>query len=278
MQLDGYKEFLRQKGRKKDTIDSYLRIVIRFFKKETKDLSFREFEKKYNCWLNSLPKHQHLFVHKAAGRAYALYRFGKKIEIGYLPRGGAKSERHTLTQKQYLQLIALMHEVNQGNLLIRNLALMEIFLSTGLKLSVVSNLNIEQIDLENNLILLGSRTIPIVPDLQDRLSSWLEVRSNFIRGVENALFVSRNGKRMKSRLIQHTIESNSLPGFRISPEVLRHTFAKWLLEITEDKELVRKLLHVNQSQYLESANKAVQKKESWSMELYLYKQGEAIDQ
>lgn len=273
MELGGYRTFLKEIGRKDVTINAYTRIIFRFSKEIEYDAEFNDFEKKFNKWLNSLPMHQHLFIHKAAGRSYSNYLFGKKIDIGYVHRIGKGIKQYTITQEQYKQLIFLMHEVSQGHLLVRNLALVEMFISTGLKVSVVSALNVSQIDFKKGVIQLGDRNMPILEDLGDRLKAWLNVRSDFLTDPEesDSLFISRNGKRMKNRLIQHTLESISLPGFKISPEILRHTFAKWVLEITEDKELVRRLLHVNNSQYLESHTKTHTSTGAWSTDLYLYK-------
>lgn len=125
-------------------------------------------------------------------------------------------------------------------------------LSVGCRVSALSEINVDDIDFDNNLI----RTIDkgekifefeITEELMDIIKDWCNVRSN-IPGIEktNALFVSKkeNGcKRLTVAAIQRIIAKFS-QGIdrRITPHELRRTFGTKVYRMKGDIYLTSKLL------------------------------------
>lgn len=260
--LDAFKEHLKSIGKSKDTIYNYTRIIMRFIS-EGGDISTPDrFVHVFKSWLSKNAA-ENASVHKAAGQAYYQFKFKTKSKMQFIKSSSKKKKSKTswISKEQYLSLCSFVREITSGDLLIRNMALINIFVFAGLKVSEVAAIQIENatvwLDLENNCIWCEKDKIPLEESLKELLLEWIGVRQNFLRqdNSSNYLFLSKRGQPMSMRLIQHTLESYYLPGFKITPEVLRHTFAKWLLiEGEYDSEVVRALLRVNKSDYLELPN------------------------
>jgi integrase/recombinase XerC len=134
---------------------------------------------------------------------------------------------------------------------IRDLAMFELFYSSGLRLSELSALNLADIDLpDQSLIVLNGkggkmRVLPIGSKAIIAIENWLPYRLKIAKASVNALFVSHRGQRLGQRSIQLRLDS-----WRISkgiiepihPHMLRHSFASHLLESSQDLRAVQELL------------------------------------
>lgn len=135
-------------------------------------------------------------------------------------------------------------------LAIRDLAIMELFYSSGLRLSELANLNIDSIDLqEKSLRALGKgkkeRLLPVGSKALVALNKWLEKRHTMAKPEEDALFVSMRGKRISVRSIQQRLSHwQKKQGLEqhIHPHKLRHSFASHILESSGDLRAVQELL------------------------------------
>ncbi|MGN7308694.1 tyrosine-type recombinase/integrase [Bacillus subtilis] len=259
--MDAFKEHLKLDGKSKDTIYNYTRIIVRYIKEGGDDSSPETFMRVFEEWLSTNAT-ENASVHRAAGRAYYQFKFTKKNKTKHMRAVKKKTRNKTswISRDQYDSLCSFIREISSGDLLIRNLALINIFVFAGLKVSEVAAIKTERasvwLDLEKNCIWCEANKIPLERSLRKLLIEWMGVRHNFLKqGNSTSLFLSRRGRPMSMRLIQHTLESYYLPEFKITPEVLRHTFAKWLLlEGEYDSDVVRTLLRVNKSDYLELPN------------------------
>ena len=139
-------------------------------------------------------------------------------------------------------LTQLLNIPPDGILAIRDLAIMELFYSSGLRLSELANLNLESIDLrENSLRALGKgdieRILPIGTKALEALNRWLPKRNEMAKLDENALFVSKRGTRISVRSIQERLNYwRKKQGLEqhIHPHKLRHSFASHILESSGD--------------------------------------------
>jgi site-specific recombinase XerD len=113
----------------------------------------------------------------------------------------------------------------------RDNCIITIFLNCALRVSEVVNLNIDQVN-SDIICLIGKgnkeRKIFITPAVKRALSEWMQIRST-LNVNTNALFISRNNRRITTRAIQnivkkHVIAAGLSPEF-ISPHKLRHTSA-----------------------------------------------------
>ncbi len=146
--------------------------------------------------------------------------------------------------------------VREGLLGLRDLAILELFYSTGMRLSELSNLVPTDIDWQNRLIrVMGKgkkeRIIPVGAEALTALRDYLDERKRLQKDhVEDdlssqAIFLNRFGKRLSSRGIGRIVKkyaSRVSEEKRTSPHMLRHTFATHLLDEGADLLTVKELL------------------------------------
>ncbi len=132
----------------------------------------------------------------------------------------------------------------------RDLAMMELIYSSGLRLAELVGLDLKDLDLQEGLVTVTGkgnkrRILPVGTKAQDALHRWLEVRNHWAPPREQALFVSRRGRRVSPRTVQERLARHGLargtPG-RLHPHRLRHAFASHLLESSGDLRAVQELL------------------------------------
>ena len=138
---------------------------------------------------------------------------------------------------------------------LRDLAMMELMYSSGLRLSELQGLDLGDMDLAGREVrLLGKgnkeRIVPIGSKALEALHHWLEVRSQF-KPQDNAVFLNKRGGRLSHRSIQLVMqkwgEKQGLES-HLHPHKLRHSFATHMLEASGDLRAVQELLgHSNLS-------------------------------
>jgi integrase/recombinase XerC len=135
-------------------------------------------------------------------------------------------------------------------LAVRDKAVMELFYSSGLRLAELVGLDIAQLDLADRTVRVlgkGSKTriVPVGRKAVEAIRAWLKERGGMASPDETALFVGRNGTRLKERAIQLRIAGwarrKGLPA-RVYPHLFRHSFATHLLESSKDLRGVQELL------------------------------------
>jgi site-specific recombinase XerD len=92
-------------------------------------------------------------------------------------------------------------------LAVRDKAIMELFYSSGLRLAELVGLDIGQLDLADRTVRVlgkGSKTriVPVGRKAVEAIRTWLKARGGVAAPDETALFVGRNGTRLKERAIQ----------------------------------------------------------------------------
>ncbi len=138
----------------------------------------------------------------------------------------------------------------------RDGAMLELFYSSGLRLSELANLDLTHLDLaEGTVLVVGKgrkeRLLPIGSHALAALRRWLSVREALASPGSPALFVSQRGSRLSARAIQdrfHRLSVSQGMDTRVHPHMLRHSFASHLLESSGDLRAVQELLgHANLS-------------------------------
>ena len=128
---------------------------------------------------------------------------------------------------------------------VRDLAMLELMYSSGLRLGEVQGLSINDLDLASGLVsVLGKgskrRIVPVGRKAREALGRWLAIRRG---GDEPAVFVSRSGRRLGARAIQDRVRRFAArQGVELHPHMLRHSFASHLLESSGDLRAVQELL------------------------------------
>jgi len=158
----------------------------------------------------------------------------------------------------YLQEIDKLIETPPRNKLsgIRDRAILEILYGTGIRVSELTNLNIDDIDFNEKIIkVLGKgskeRILPLSNPVIKAMQEYIEKRYLFNRNKfdktinKNALFLNRFGGRLTARSIRRIIiKYIKIAGLnkKLSPHVLRHSFATHLLGGGADLRSVQELL------------------------------------
>lgn len=136
----------------------------------------------------------------------------------------------------------------------RNQAILELLYATGIRVSECVALNIHDLDFSLEQILIkgkGSkeRYVPVGSFAIDALKNYIQDGRKQLLSKNNdgtdALFLNYKGSRLSSRsvrtVIQKIVDQTSLHK-KISPHVLRHTFATHLLNAGADLRSVQELL------------------------------------
>jgi len=148
------------------------------------------------------------------------------------------------------QLNQLLDIPAEDALAVRDKAIMELFYSSGLRLDELVGLDTTQLDLPDRTVrVLGkgrkTRVVPVGRKAVDALRAWLRERATVADVEEPALFVGRNGSRLKHRAVQLRIaywaRRKGLPS-HVHPHLFRHSFATHLLESSKDLRGVQELL------------------------------------
>jgi integrase/recombinase XerC len=138
----------------------------------------------------------------------------------------------------------------------RDRAVIELIYSSGLRVSEVVSLNLQDIDLEQKQMRIlgkGQKTrLGIIGEkAKSALIEWLSFRVLITQPDEQALFLNQHGKRLSVRSLQYRFASRGLQQelkTRLHPHRLRHSFATHLLESSGDLRAVQELLgHANLS-------------------------------
>lgn len=148
------------------------------------------------------------------------------------------------------QMAKLLEYSPKNTLAIRDIALMELLYSTGLRVSEVVALDIADIDFKQqqlSVIGKGQKTrLALIGQFAIKaLQQWLPVRNRMVQPQEKALFINKYGKRLSARAVQYRLYYIGLQQgieTRVSPHRLRHSFASHLLESSHDLRCVQELL------------------------------------
>ena len=149
------------------------------------------------------------------------------------------------------QVNGLLDAGTSSPLEIRDLAMFELFYSSGLRLSELSSLDIADLDLSDCslLVRLGkggkSRVLPIGSKAVTAINNWLQERVKMSASTDTALFVTTKGRRLGQRSIELRLSQwCKKKGIQehIHPHMLRHSFASHLLESSQDLRAVQELL------------------------------------
>jgi integrase/recombinase XerC len=172
----------------------------------------------------------------------------------------------------------------------RDRAILELFYASGLRLSELVGLDLEEVNLRARMVrVMGKgakeRLVPFNNTTEDSIRAWLADRASLRTASQRAkpsvdrpkprtqepLFVNFRGARLTGRSVQRLVAryvAACSTRFGISPHALRHSFATHLLQRGADLRAIQELLghvqlsttqrytHVNAAQLLDVYRKA----------------------
>ncbi len=182
--------------------------------------------------------------------------------IGLRAPKSAKTLPQALSIEQASKLVDIQGE---DALSVRDHAILELFYSSGLRLSELVNLNIDALDfIEGTVQVTGkgnkTRIVPLGSHAISAIKKWLEYRAQIpLNTAKNSylpnnssvspLFIGLQGRPISSRNIQYRIKGWSIKqGIHSSvhPHMLRHSFATHVLQSSGDLRAVQEMLgHAN---------------------------------
>lgn len=136
-------------------------------------------------------------------------------------------------------------------LLLRNRAMFEVLYGTGVRVSELINIKLEDLNLQVGYILISGkggkqRIVPLGSTAIESLSPYLKQRTNMLKKQQNNyLFVNKIGTKLSRQGFWKILKKYAISwGIKksISPHTFRHSFATHLLEQGADLRSVQEML------------------------------------
>ena len=195
----------------------------------------------------------------SCSRSFFNFLLREKIIDKYNPFEGVKAPKSGRKLPETLDpdmVLKLLQGKADTPLLARDLAMLELFYSSGLRLSELTGLDLDDIDqAEQTVRVTGKgnkqRVVPVGQIALDSINAWLQHRAVMANINESALFISHGGSRISQRTVQHRLKDWAKKtgiGRNVHPHMMRHSFASHLLESSGDLRAVQEMLgHANLS-------------------------------
>lgn len=142
----------------------------------------------------------------------------------------------------------------QGDYILRDMAIVLLFLSTGMRSMALENLDVNDIDLDKGIIIVTDKedkvnTHFIPDDTKLILKKWIAKRKELLcyagKMDETALFISNRKERISYGAIKAIVckYCSTITGKNITPHKLRATYGTMLYNKTHDIEFVRQQMN-----------------------------------
>jgi len=256
--INNYLDFSENiKGLSKNTTNSYQRDLNKFSKfLEVSGVNDFEnlTEEMCSAWIADL------FQHNISARSIQRHISSAKGFFNYLQKSGLVTDSpfeliNSPKSPSYLPNILSPEEVSQllnfkpkNAQEKRDLAIIELIYSSGLRVSEAVNTNLKDFeDNKNFLRVLGkgskTRLVPVGRYAQSAINDWMIEREK-LATKDDALFINLRGSRITTRSVQERLKNiaivQGLPP--VNPHMLRHSFATHLLESSGDLRSIQELL------------------------------------
>lgn len=261
--LTHYEQWLKAEGKGEKTIIAYLYVVrslAKWYEEWTGD-AFNPEEvtaldlQDWRSYLQTVKGYSPATINKQIAAIKSYWAFLTDQELTEVnPTRKLKMKRSSVVNlaPRWLsrhEQAKLLHEIEKEKRdwkKKRDLAIAQTMLQGGLRVSEVSALNVEDVDLKHRTLVVVNgkggkyRIVPMNRDLSSAINNWLSVRGNT---RENALFLSERGCRLTERGIQYQIRNylDNLGLTDVTAHSLRHSFAKNLIDAGQPLQIVAQL-------------------------------------
>lgn len=261
--LKSYRNYLRMRNYSPRTLDSYEQVIKHFgyyiWLRRNTDVSklvfyWKDFEKArldtsvdvtpiivndFLSFVSSMQTYKPKTFHRIISTLSSFYRFlYTQGVVTANPLTGIDRPRIKQQEVKYLkhnQVLRLIDSIEDP----RDKLIVRTIYATGVRVSELCNINIEDIDFDEHTIRIKGKgdKIRIVFVDDDTLSEILSLVGNRIVGP---LFVGQQGKHISSRAIQHIFKHYAPSG--ITPHKIRHSYASELYKRSKNLRVVQENL------------------------------------
>jgi integrase/recombinase XerD len=262
-EIDRYLSYVElEKGLSRNTAVSYesdLRQAAHFLKKHAA-----------GGWGQITAKHLTSWLHWLSDQKFSPSSQARKLSAvrmlcRHLKKEGVRNDDPTellASPKTRRKLPETLSPSDMGKLLsvpmgtdayaIRDRAMLELFYSSGLRISELSGLSLQQVDLENGFVRVfgkgaKERVIPLGGRARDAVLIYLSSgRSRLVKArTGSELFISERGKAISRKTVWVIVKKYAqLAGLgkKVKPHLLRHSFATHLLGGGADLRAIQEML------------------------------------
>ena len=261
--IDRFVDYLRfEKGRAILTVDSYRRDLENFqnyFTRLSDGITWQTVDTDIiRDWMeNMMDKgNSSASINRRLSALRSFYRYAMaRGLVSKDPAYGVVGPKKEKTLPYFVKESQMDNLLDEANWVVsyedlRNRMILMVFYETGVRLSELVGLNDNSISWpEKVLRVIGKRNkervVPLGDKLLRELTDYVSVRDCCVERRSNALFLTKDGERAKPAQVRFMVERN-LRKFctlkKVSPHVLRHTFATAMLNHGADLESVKRSL------------------------------------
>ena len=252
--MNNFYEYLLTKNYSENTVLSYINDLYYFylFVKKDLDLVKEEDIRDYLEYLN-LKKDKSTSVSRKISTFKSFYKFlylNEYIDKKEYPLSKIsypKTEKKLPKFIYYNDLLEMINESSKGKEGLRDRLIIEMLYATGVRVSELVNIKINDIDFNNRRIIVCGK------GNKERIVYYgeyaMKVLNDYLRGRENInnqyLFLNNRGEKLTDRGVRYIIDNimkNLSVKTHVTPHVLRHTFATDMLNNGCDIKVVQELL------------------------------------
>ncbi len=243
-EVEKFKEYLRGEKRSENTIKEYAHFIddmLRYFKKRAEDIIPGDLNK-YKMYLSTKRKYSKnsLYLATKAIRSYFKYKNLDTAKNLTSPKRPKQMPKY-LSEKEVKRLI----EVSSENP--RDYAIISLLAYSGLRVSELCNLKIEDVDFNERIVYVRSgkgdkdRIVVVSPKVIEALQNYLYTREDDME----YLFASQKSNKISRvqvfRIVKKYAKKAGIKK-EVTPHVLRHTLATTLLRRGVDIRFIQQFL------------------------------------
>ena len=250
-----------QKNYSKHTILNYKEDIIEYLNYlDSEGLNYKKIEysdiRFYLMYLKDTKKDINSSIDRKLSALRSFYKYmaneGIVSSNVFSLVSGPKKDKKLPRYFEYNELEELFKVPNTSTALgKRDLLILEMLYATGVRVSELVNIKVSDIDLgRRNIIILGKgnkeRFVTYGEYCEDALKDYLSNGRSFLCGLDNDyLFLNNNGGQLTERGVRYILDriiKDTSINKKISPHMIRHSFATHLLNNGCDLLTVQKLL------------------------------------
>jgi integrase/recombinase XerC len=273
-ELQNYIKYLEAKGSSGNTVAAYLRDLNQFHSFVTSSRQLKEWSQVEpgdirGFLARGLKGHKRSTVARKLQSIRGFFKFmhrERDLPINPaslvtppkqerpLPKRLSVDEAFHLIESRPPQKRAYGSKEKQKAAMARDLAMLELLYSSGLRVSELVGLDLGHLRLDLDLLTVEqgkggrSRLAPLGRTAKDALNKYLQLRNLLMPkggAAIDAVFLNRRGGRLSVRSVQKVVDRHSLDlsaGRKVGPHTLRHAMATHLLEGGADLRSVQEIL------------------------------------